>query len=208
MKKMIMSTLVVCLCISVFAQKKVKTKIASQKELDIKMAYKGNTNVIGFNLGIGKMFAQKKITLNYKDNKSCYRTKQHFAYLNSFISNHPSFDNNLLLSLEYAKRTNFNDKLFIEGSVAFGVGKGLYRGPKTFVKQADGSLTTKKPDNRYIALTLMYGGGYNLEKKIKLPIKAYAKGGLNAIYYHKFGYFSIIGEVGIITNLSILKKRK
>jgi hypothetical protein len=122
------------------------------------------------------------------------------------INNHFNFGNNIMFTVEWIKRTNFNDKLFIEGSIGIGLGKGLNQGSKTYIKGEDGSLKTKKPDVTYPSINFMYGGGYNLQKRFLLPLKVYAKSGLTGIYYHKFAYLSYIGEVGVIANLDILRK--
>jgi hypothetical protein len=206
MKRITLYLLACTLCTTSFAQKKTKEKIKPQKSLNLKMGFRGNPNNTGFLIGAEKMFTQKKVIRKHKSGSGCFRTKQNFATLNVNFNNHFTFGNNVMLTAEWLKRTNFNDKFFIEGAAGIGYGKGIYRGPKTYVKQDDGSLKIKKPDNNYFSVNLMYGGGYNLERKTNLPIKLYAKGGITGIYYHKFGYISIIGEVGIITNLSILKK--
>jgi hypothetical protein len=206
MKKILLCIFVCSICITSFAQRKTKEKIKPQKTLNIKMSFRGNPNNTGFLIGAEKMFKQKKVTIKGKSGTDCFRTKQNFATLNVNINNHATFRNNAMFTLEWVKRTNFNDKFFIEGSVGVGVGKGFSQGPKTYVKQDDGSLRTKKPDNIYPSINFMYGGGYNLEKQLHLPLKLYAKAGITGIYYHKFGYISYIGEVGIIANLSILKK--
>jgi hypothetical protein len=206
MKKILLCIFVCSICITSFAQRKTKEKIKPQKPLNVKMSFRGNPNNTGFLIGSEKMFKQKKVTIKRKSGKDCFRTKQNFATLNVNINNHYTFGNNAMFTLEWVKRTNFNDKFFIEGSVGVGVGKGFSQGPKTYVKQDDGSLKTKKPDNIYPSINFMYGGGYNLEKQLHLPLKLYTKGGITGIYYHKFGYISYIGEVGVIANLSILKK--
>jgi hypothetical protein len=206
MKKILLCILVCALSTTSFAQRKTKEKIKAQKTLNLKMAFRGNQNNTGFLIGAEKMFKQKKVTIKSKSGTDCFRTKQNFATLNMNINQHPTFRNNIVFTAEWIKRTNFNDKFFIEGSLGVGYGKGIYRGPKTYVKQDDGSLKTKKPDNDFLAINLMYGGGYNFQKRFYLPLKLYAKGGLAGIYHHKWPYFSIIGEVGVIANLNILRK--
>ncbi len=206
MKKILLYILVTITSFASFAQSKTKEKIKPQKGINVKMSFRGNPNTIGFLIGAEKMFKQKKVTKKSKTDNECVRTKQNFATLNVNILNHPTFYNTVILTSEWIKRTNFNNKFFIEGTIGIGYGKSLYKGPKTYVKQDDGSLTIKKPDNKFLSINLMYGAGYNLEKKLNLPIKVYAKGGLAGIYYHKFGYFSILGEVGVILNLKELKK--
>jgi hypothetical protein len=206
MKKILICMFVCSLYITSFAQRKTKEKIKPQKTLNVKMSFRGNPKNTGFLLGAEKMFKQKKVIIKGKSGSECFRIKQNFATLNMNINNHATFGNNIMFTAEWIKRTNFNDKFFIEGSIGLGFGKGIYRGPKTFVKQDDGSLKTKKSDVNYPSINFMYGGGYNFEKQLHLPLKVYAKGGITGIYYHKFPYLSIIGEVGIITNLDILRK--
>jgi hypothetical protein len=206
MKKILLCILVCSVSTTSFAQRKTKEKIKPQKKLNIKMSFRGNPNNAGFLIGAEKMFKQKKITIKGKSGNDCFRTKQNFATLNMNINSHATFRNNVMFTVEWIKRTNFNDKFFIEGSIGVGVGKGFNQGPKTFVKQEDGSLKTKKPDVTYPSINFMYGGGYNLQKRFLLPVKVYAKGGITGIYYHKFAYLSIIGEVGLIANLNILRK--
>jgi hypothetical protein len=206
MKKIMLIAVALYCCTSIFAQRKTKVKTTPQKAINVKMAVKGNPENLGFLIGAEKMFKQKKITIKGKSGQDCFRNKQSFVTLNTNINNHASLGNNILLSTEWIKRTTFNDKYFIEGTIGFGYGKGIANGSKTYVKLSDGSLKIKKPDTDYISLNFMYGGGYNFQKKFMLPIKIYAKGGLTGIYYHKFGYFSIIGEIGVITNLSLFKK--
>ncbi len=206
MKKILLCILVCSVSTTSFAQRKTKEKIKSQKPLNIKMSFRGNPNNTGFLLGAEKMFKQKKVTIKCKSGKESVRTKQNFATLNMNINHHATFRNNIMFTAEWIKRTNFNDKFFIEGSIGVGLGKGIYRGPKTFVKQDDGSLKTKKPDVTYPSINFMYGGGYNFQKRFLLPVKLYAKGGITGIYYHKFPYLSYIGEVGVIANLDILRK--
>jgi hypothetical protein len=206
MKKILLCILVCSLQYTSFAQRKINEKIKPQKTLNLKMSFRGNPNNVGFLIGAEKMFKQKKVTIKNKSGADCLRTKQNLATLNINFNNHSTFRNNAMFTLEWIKRTNFNDKFFIEGSVGVGIGKGFNQGSKTFVKQDDGSLKTKKADNIYPSINFMYGGGYNFQKRFYLPVKAYIKGGINGIYYHKFPYLSYIGEVGIIANLDILKK--
>lgn len=206
MNKILLCLIACSLSFTSFAQKKTKEKIKSQKPLNVKMGFRGNPNNTGFLIGVEKMFKQKKVNIKSKSGNECFRTKQNFATLNMNINNHFTFGNNVMFTAEWIKRTNFRDKFFIEGSVGVGLGKGLNQGPKTYIKGDDGNVKVKKPDNDYFSINFMYGGGYNLEKQLRLPLKVYAKGGITGIYYHKFGYLSYIGEVGIIANLNILKK--
>jgi hypothetical protein len=206
MNKILLCMLVCSLHSTSFAQRKIKEKIKPQKILNAKMSFRGNPNNSGFLIGVEKMFKQKKVTIKSKTGNDCFRTKENFATLNINFNSHSTFRNNVMFTLEWVKRTNFNNKFFIEGSIGVGIGKGLNQGPKTFVKQDDGSLKTKKTDNIYPSINFMYGGGYNFQKRFYIPVRAYAKGGISGIYYHKFPYLSYIGEVGIIANLDILKK--
>jgi hypothetical protein len=207
MKKILLCIIVCSLSVTSYAQRKTKEKIKPQKTLNVKMSLRGNPNNIGFLIGAEKMFKQKRVTIKGKSDKSCFRNKQNFVTLNANFNSHPTFRNNVMFSVEWIKRTTFKDKLFIEGSIGLGVGKGFSQGQKTYVKQPDGSVKTKKQDNTYPYINFMYGGGYNFEKKYFLPIKLYAKGGLSGIYYHKFPYLSYIGEVGVIANVDIFKRR-
>lgn len=206
MKKILLCILVCSVSTTSFAQRKTKEKIKPQKTLNVKMSFRGNPNNTGFLIGAEKMFKQKKVTIKGKSGNDCFRTKQNFATLNMNINNHFTFGNNIMFTVEWIKRTNFNDKFFIEGSLGVGLGKGFNQGPKTYVKGEDGNVKVKKPDNNYFSINLLYGGGYNLEKQLHLPLKVYAKGGITGIYYHQFPYLSYIGEVGVIVNLNILKK--
>jgi hypothetical protein len=206
MKKILICILVFSISTTSFAQRKTKEKIKPQKNLNVKMSFRGNPNNTGFLIGVEKMFKQKKITIKGKTGNDCFRTKQNFVTLNMNTNNHYTFGNNVMFTAEWIKRTNFHDKFFIEGSVGVGLGKGLAQGAKTFIKSDDGNVTVKKPDNKYFSINMLYGGGYNLQKQLHLPIKVYAKAGITGIYYHKFPYLSYIGEVGVIANLDIIKK--
>jgi hypothetical protein len=201
MKKSIILIICVLINIIAIAQKRKVEKLPKIKTTNLKIAYLGNSHP-GVKVGTEFNFRNKKITTK-KNNVS---TKQSFLTTNFIAYDHYTFKRNIMLSVEWLKRKTYHKGFFIDGSIGVGLSKGINKESKTYKKADDGTTKVIKPKTTYFVIGLSGGIGYDLTKKIIIPLKVYAKGGLYSILYDQFPYFMVTAEVGVIMPLSIFKK--
>ncbi len=207
MKRIILVILFFGCWTAAFSQKRKKEKLPAVKTPNIKLAYIGNSNP-GVKLGAEFMFKNKQLTITRKSSTPRIRKSENFVTANLHLYQHYTFSNNLMLSAEWLKRKTFANGIFIDGSLGVGLSRGINKGPVTYKRDADGSLSKVKPTVNYLTVIPSIGAGYDLSKKTGKSFMLYAKGGMQAIYYHKFPYFMITAEVGVITSLSAFKRKK
>jgi hypothetical protein len=207
MKRIILILLFFSCCTAAISQKRKKEKLPAVKTQNIKLAYIGNSNP-GVKLGAEFMFKNKQITITGKSSIPRIRKSENFFTANLHLYQHYTFGNNIMLTAEWLKRKTYANRLFIDGSIGVGFSRGINRQPVTYKRDADGGLSKVKPAVNYIVVNPSIGAGYDLSKKTGKPFLLYAKGGMQASYYHLFGYFMITAEVGVITPLSIFKRKK
>ena len=207
MKEIILITAFLCAQFMGFAQWRKAEKLEKDKMPNLKLAYlsRSNFNNPGVTLGVEYMVQRKTVTI-----KNFVRTKEKYLTLNFSFFDEPNLNNNIALHVEWLKRTRYgNSGFFTEGSLGFGVGKGINNiAPPTYVKNADGSETVKKTQTNFIMAPITLGLGYDFKPKNDLPIKVFFRSGIYPIYYHVFlfnQYFK--SEIGLVTNLSLLKKK-
>jgi hypothetical protein len=189
--------------LSGFSQRKVEI-LERQKLPNIKLSYFGNSVSSGGMLGGEYMFRRKAVRNNF------LRTKEHFITLNFALFKTPNLNDNLMLNAEWLKRTRYKDGgLFTEFAIGVGYAKGISNiSPPTYVRDANGNETIKKPDNTYILPTINVGLGYDFMPKQEIPIKVFGRVGIYPILYHAFLYDERPKfEIGINTSLSIFRRR-
>jgi hypothetical protein len=189
--------------LSGFSQRKVEI-LERQKLPNIKLSYFGNSVSSGGMLGGEYMFRRKAVRNNF------LRTKEHFITLNFALFKTPNLNDNLLLNAEWLKRTRYKEGgFFTEFATGVGYAKGISNiSPPTYVRDANGNETIKKPDNTYILPTINLGLGYDFMPKQEIPIKVFARVGIYPILYHAFLYDERPKfEIGINTSLSIFRRR-
>jgi hypothetical protein len=207
MKQIILILLFFSCYAAAFSQKRKKEKLPAVKIPNIKLAYTGNSNP-GVKLGAEFMFKNKQITINNKSSTPQIRKSENFVTANLQLFQHHTFDNNIMFYAEWLKRKTYANGFFIDGSLGVGISRGINKEPVTYKRNADGKLSKVKPTVNYLAVIPSIGAGYDLSKKNGKPFMLYAKGGMQAMYYHRFGYFMITAEVGVITPLSFFKRKK
>jgi hypothetical protein len=207
MKQIILAIFLFSCYSAAHAQKRKKEKLPAVKTPNIKLAYIGNSNP-GVKLGAEFMFKNKQLTITRKSSTPRIRKSENFVTANLQLFQHHTFDNNIMFYAEWLKRKTFANGIFIDGSLGVGLSRGINKGPVTYKRDADGSLSKVKPTVNYLTVIPSIGAGYDLSKKTGKPFLLYAKSGMQAIYYHKFPYFMITAEVGVITSLSVFKRKK
>jgi hypothetical protein len=189
--------------LSGFSQRKVEI-LERQKLPNIKLSYFGNSVSSGGMFGGEYMFRRKAVRNNF------LRTKEHFVTLNFALFKTPNLNDNLMLNVEWLKRTRYKEGgLFTEFAIGVGYAKGISNiSPPTYIRDANGNETLKKPENTYFLPTINVGLGYDFMPKQELPIKVFGRIGIYPILYHAFLYDERPKfEIGINTSLSIFKRR-
>jgi hypothetical protein len=193
----------VFLSLTGFSQRKVEI-LERQKLPNLKLSYFGSSVTHGGMLGGEYMLRRKAVT------KKFLRTKDYFVTLNFALFKTPNLNDNVMLNVEWLKRTHYNDSGFFT-ELAFGVGcaKGISKiSPPTYVRDANGNETIKKPDNSYIVPTISLGLGYDFMPKQEIPIKVFGRVGLSPIVNGTGLYDERPKlEIGINTSLSIFKRK-
>jgi hypothetical protein len=202
MKKSIILIICVLINIIAIAQKRKVEKLPKIKIPNLKVAYLGNSHP-GIKIGAEFNFRNKNIT----NKKNKVSSKKSFLTANITTYEHYTFKNNVMLSVEWLRRKTFQNGFFVDGAIGVGFSKGINKEPKTYKKSDDGTTKVIKPKTNYTVVALSGGVGYDLTKKLIIPLKIYAKGGLHSILYHQFPYFMVTAEVGIIAPLTIFKKK-
>ncbi len=207
MKKYLLLFLFTCTCFIGFSQRRKVEKLERDKTPSLKLGYTSriNFNNPGVNLGVEFMIARKTVTT-----KHFSKTKEKSLVANVSFFQEPDLYNAAALHLEWLKRTRYGDGgFFTEAGAGFGIGQVInFSTPKTYVKNADGTETAKRPKTDFIMLAFNAGVGYDFMPKMQKPLKAYAKICFNPIYYNGWPYNGYLkSEIGVVTSLSMLKKR-
>ncbi len=204
MKSTILAILFALFCsLTGYSQRKVEI-LETQKLPNIKLSYFGNSVSSGGMLGGEYMFRRKAVKNNF------LRTKEHFVTLNAVYFKTPNLNENIMLNAEWLKRTRYKDGgIFTEFAIGIGYAKGISNiSPPTYVRDANGNETVKKPDNTYILPTINLGVGYDFMPKQELPIKIFGRVGIYPILYHAFLYDERPKfEIGVNTSLEIFKRK-
>ncbi len=212
--KIFMFSLTLSLCFSAFGQRRVVEKLSIKQLPNIKLAYTGiipfpqfEKIYSGFKIGAEFIFLNRKVTINKKSGTSKTKNKENFATLNFSGSGHPFFRKNAMLNIEWLKRTTYRNAIFWDRSVGVGVSR-WFGGQVVYKKNTDGSLNEISPVRRYLTIQLLTGIGYDFMPKKNVPIRAYIKSGLTVSQWNVFPYTNPMTEIGIITSLSAIVKKK
>jgi hypothetical protein len=212
--KMFMFYLTLCLCFSVFGQRRIVEKLSIKQLPNMKLAYTGiipfpqfEKIYSGFKIGAEFIFLNRKVTINRKSGTSKTKIKENFATLNFSGSGHPFFRRNAMVSLEWLQRTTYQNAFFWDRSVGVGMSR-WFGGQVVYKKNTDGSLKEISPVRRYLTIQLMTGIGYDFMPKKNIPIRTYVKGGITVSQWNVFPYINPMAEIGVITSLSTIIKKK
>jgi hypothetical protein len=199
---------------SAMAQRRVVEKLSIKQLPNVKLAYTAITPApqlekvySGFKIGAEFIFMNRKVTINRKSGLSKTKLKEHFITLNFSGSGHPFFKKNVLYSIEWLHRTTYQNALFWDRSVGVGMSR-WFNGQVVYKRNTDGSLTEISPSNKYLTINLSSGIGYDFMPKKHLNLRAYLKTGLTISYWNAFPYANPMTEIGVITSLSALIKKK
>jgi hypothetical protein len=206
MKNLILITLILLICNDADAKRRKFAKVKPAKIPSVKLGYFGRFEQPSFIVGAEMMFQKKQFT-NSRFNK----INEKFVTLNYTQQYDADIYNIGYLHAEYLKRSNYTKLgIFTDLGFGFGVGKTMNTDqPVTYIRNADGSETVKSLKTGFIMLTINGGVGYDFINHYKLPIKLYSRIGIYPIYFNAWPYqATIMGELGINTNLSILKRKK
>jgi hypothetical protein len=206
MKNIFLTTIILFTCFAVSAKRKKSERVKVDKLPAIKVAYLGRFAKPSMIFGAEIMLRKSQYSQSrFK------RTRETFATLNFVKGNDADLYNTAYVYAEFLKRTNYNSSgLFREFGVGFGMGRTInFDQPDTYIRNADGTETIKKPKTDFIMLTINVGVGYNFMPKFKLPMKVYVRSGLYPIYHNGWPYqlFPPV-EIGVNTSLAIFKNKK
>lgn len=207
MKEKILIIAFLCAQFVGFSQWRKVEKLERDRTPSLKLGFSAKHNFINPGMKIGAEFMMSKKTVTIKDR---VKTKEKSLVTNLSFFNDPDLYNNAILSVEWIKRTHYgNSSFFFSRGAAFGVGRIINRQqPATYVKNTDGTETTKAVKNDFIMLDFNAGLGYDFMPKMNKPIKIYANAVLQPLYYNAWPYGAYLKpEIGIITSLSAFKKK-
>jgi hypothetical protein len=198
--------LALCLQGQAFSQRKAE-KLSKDKAPNLKLSYLSRSNLKnpGVSLGAEFMMQRKAVTI-----KNFTRTKEKFITGNFSVFDEPNLFSNIAFHVEWLKRTRYgNSGFFTEASAGFGIGKGInYISPPTYVLNADGTESIKKPKTNFIMAPITLGLGYDFKPKTKVPLYVFARGGLYPIMQNAWPYNNFLKtEIGVITSLALFKRR-
>jgi hypothetical protein len=207
MKKILLIIPLLLLHFMGFSQWRKVEKLPKDKTPNIKLAYWGNWGFKypGMAVGAEFMFKRKSVTI-----KNFERTKENYFVTNLLVFNEADLKRGVGLSTTYLKRTTYQHSgIFTELNLGAGYIRDATSRPTTYLKNPDGSETTKNPTKTYLMITAMLGAGYDFMPKKNIPIKAYAQIGVAPI--SDLGVLlqvnSLKLEVGVVTSLSVFKKK-
>ncbi len=207
MKKIIFIIPLLLLQFRTFAQWRTVEKLPKIKTPNIKLAYWGNWGLKypGVVLGGEFMFRRRSVTI-----KKFERTKENYFNLNFLVFDEPNLKRGIGVSTCWLKRTTYQHSgIFTEFNIGAGYIRDATNRPTTYLKNPDGSETTKAPTKDYLMLTATVGAGYDFMPKMGIPIKAYVQTGVAPI--SDFGVLLQFTrpklEIGVITSLSVFKRK-
>jgi hypothetical protein len=190
-----------------FSQWRKVEKLPKDKTPNVKLAYWGNWDLNNSGLALGGEFVFRRRSVTIKNFE---RTKENFFVANLLLFNQADLKRGIGLSTTWLKRTTYQHTgIFTELNLGAGYVRDATIRPITYLKNPDGSETTKRSTKDYLMLTTMVGAGYDFMPKMNLPIKAYMQVGLAPI--SDFGvllqFDQLKLEIGVVTSLSSFKKK-
>jgi hypothetical protein len=207
MKKILLIISLLLLHFMAFSQWRNVEKLPKEKTPNIKLAYWGNSDFNEPGLAIGAEFNFKRRSVTIKNFE---RTKENYLLVNLLVFNEADLQRGVGLNASWLKRTTYQHSgIFTELNFGAGYVRDATIRPTTYLKNADGSETTKAADKNLVMVTLAAGLGYDFMPKLEKPIKAYVQVGVAPLY----GAGTLLQfnrpklEIGVITSLSVFKKK-
>jgi hypothetical protein len=207
MKKIFLIIPLLLLQFMAFSQWRKVEKLPKEKMPNVKLAYWGNWGLKypGLLVGGEFNFRRRSVTI-----KGFERTKENYFALNFLSFNEADLKRGIGFSTTWLKRTTYQHSgIFTELNLGVGYVRDATIRPTTYLKNPDGSETIKVPSKTYLMITAMVGAGYDFMPKMGIPIKVYVQSGVAPI--SDFGVLLQVNspkiEVGVVTSLSIFKKK-
>jgi hypothetical protein len=208
MKKVLLIMPFLFLQFMAFSQWRKVEKLPKEKTPNVKLAYWGNWGLKYPGLLVGGEFNFKRRSVTIKNFE---RTKENYFAVNFVIFDEADLKRGAGFSTNWLKRTTYQHSgFFTELNLGVGYVRDATIQPITYVKNPDGSETTKGIKKDYFMLTLGLGAGYDFMPKMNLPIKAYVQTGVSPftdLASLLFQFETPKLEVGVVTSLSVFKKK-
>jgi hypothetical protein len=207
MKKIFLVIPFLLLQFMAFSQWRKVEKLPKEKMPNVKLAYWGNWGLKYPGLLVGGEFNFKRRSVTIKNFE---RTKENYFAVNFMVFDEADLQRGVGFSTTWLKRTTYQHSgIFTELNLGAGYVRDATIRPTTYLKNLDGSETTKGVGKNYVMVTLATGIGYDFMPKLNLPIKAYAQIGLAPLYGSGalVQFESLKLEVGVVTSLSVFKKK-
>jgi hypothetical protein len=207
MKKSLLVIPFLLLHFMAFSQWRKVEKLPKDKTPNVKLAYWGNWDLNNPGVAIGGEFNFRRRSVTIKGFE---RTKENYFAVNFLLFNQADLKRGIGFSTSWLKRTTYQHSgIFTELNLGAGYVRDATIRPTTYLKNPDGSETTKSATKDYLVLTTMVGAGYDFMPKMNLPIKAYMQVGVAPI--SDFGVLLQFDqpkiEIGVVTSLSVFKKK-
>jgi hypothetical protein len=190
-----------------FSQWRKVEKLEKDKTPNIKLAYWTSLDFKYPGLVVGGefMFKRKSVTI-----KNFERTKENYFAVNFLIFDEADLVRAVGFTTNWLKRTTYQHSgIFTELNLGAGYLRDATTRQTTYVKNTDGSETTKASTKDYFMLPLAVGAGYDFMPKKNLPIKVYTQIGLAPITDFKALLLQATQpklEIGVVASLSVFKK--
>jgi hypothetical protein len=207
MKKIFLIIPLLLLQFMAFSQWRKVEKLPKDKTPNVKLAFWGNLNFKYPGLLVGGEFNFKRRSVIIKNFE---RTKENYFAVNFVVFDEADLQRGVGFSTNWLKRTTYQHSgIFTELNLGAGYVRDATIRPTTYLKNPDGTETTKGASKNFLMITLGLGAGYDFMPKMNLPIKAYVQTGLSPV--SDFGsllqFESLKLEVGVVTSLSVFKKK-
>jgi hypothetical protein len=207
MKKILLIIPFLLLHFIAFSQWRKVEKLPKDNIPNIKLAYwgAGGTQYPGVIVGTEFVLRRRSVTI-----KNFERTKENYLAVNFHAFNEADLKRGVGISTSWLKRTTYQHSgIFTTLNLGAGYVRDATIRPTTYLKNPDGSETTKASTKNYLMLMGAVGAGYDFMPKMEKPIKAYVQVGFAPI--SDFGSLLNIEqprlEIGVITSLSAFKKK-
>jgi hypothetical protein len=208
MKKTLLVIPFLLLPFIVFSQWRKVEKLEKDKLPTVKLAYWTDADFTypGLVIGGELMFRRRSVTLGHFE-----RTKENYFALNFLLFDEADLKRAVGFSTSWLKRTTYQHSgIFTQLNLGVGYVRDATIRPTTYVKNADGSETTKSSSKDYFMLPLFVGVGYDFMPKLNFPVKFYAQIGVAPItdlqaLLLQFSQPKL--EIGVVTSLSVFSKK-
>jgi hypothetical protein len=175
---------------------------------NIKLAYLGSITYPGFKLGLEFPIYAKEKTKLKANGRTKVILKERTIVGNIIMYHHPKFHTNWMLLAEWQMRRVKQNGWFSEFSPGIGYSRTILAGT-TYTFDNEGKVKQlKAAGNNYFMMSLSGGFGHNFKLKNGLPFKIYSKAAIMIFApYSSFVYPRPSLELGLITNLSVFRKK-